>query len=57
MVQQHGNDLLGPESLNNSTELGQEGESGTVGVSWVAHNVLAICLYGGTRLRQMMEKE
>ena len=56
MVQQHGNDLLGPESLNNSTELGQ-GESGTVGVSWVAHNVLAICLYGGTRLRQMMEKE
>jgi len=45
MVQQHGNDLLGPEVLNGSTELGHERKLRTVSIDSVLHNILAVCLY------------
>ena len=47
MVQQQGDDLLDPEVLNNLTKLGQEGKYRTVGVDWVIHDVLALCLCRG----------
>lgn len=54
-VQPRGNDLLGPEVLNNFSELGQERKIRVVGVDSVVHDVLAALLKGGTqfdRLRQ-----
>jgi hypothetical protein len=48
IVQQHGTDLFDPEVLNSSTELGQGRQFRTVSVDSVVHDVLAVCLYGGT---------
>ena len=45
MVQQHGDDLLGPEVLNSPAELGQKRKIRTVTVDPVVYNVLAVCLY------------
>ena len=44
IVQQLGNNLLGPQILNSLTEVGQEQKIGAVSVDWVVHNVLAIFL-------------
>jgi hypothetical protein len=44
MIQQYGNDLLGPKVLNSSTKPGQERKFWTVCVHSVFHNVLAVCL-------------
>ena len=46
MVQQHGDDLLGPEILNSPAKLGQKRKIRAVCVDSVLHDVLAVCLYG-----------
>jgi hypothetical protein len=52
MVQQHGDDLLGPEVLDSPAELGQKRKFRTVCVDSVGHDVLAVCLYVRISLQQ-----